>query len=601
MTEPLSRDKQRTYGQFETPVDVADLILAFCLRHPNDRLLDPSCGTGAFLARAARLQRWLAGGELPPGRLWGVELDPSAAQQAAATLPQAHIITGDFFTLEPWSAQPFDAVVGNPPYVRAEWFEQLQAQAQQLAIFDDRQQQDEEESGVASNPARSRTTHQIQAAALGRRAGLHAYFFVHSTAFLRQGGRLGFVVSNSWLDVAYGQRLKQYLLEHYKILALIESNVERWFSQAKVNTCVIVLERCEINEQRRSNRVRLVQLRRPLAELIPYEVGTRERLSHLERLSARLLPASDGASSDLSVRVVEQTALSASERWGVALRAPAVQRRGTRQTPARPLADWLTVKRGHTSGANAFFYLDRETAAEWAIEAQFLRPLLKSLRSVNGRQVGAQDCAFQLLSIDSSDDLTGTAAEAYVRHGEAQGLHRRRTCANRTTWYRLPPLARPDLLLAKGVWARHFAPQLMESLQFDQQLYGLYLHEGVDALTAVALLNSAWFALQLELHGRVNLGEGVLWLAAYELAAIRLPDPRYLPDSQVAALQEAATVLLGERVMVLDQAESSPAWHSLNEVMTEVMGFSAADGEAVTAALLERVRARQAKAGQISR
>ena len=55
-------DKQRTFGQYETPPDVADLLLSFCLRRPNDRLLDPSCGTGAFLARAEKLQGWLASG-----------------------------------------------------------------------------------------------------------------------------------------------------------------------------------------------------------------------------------------------------------------------------------------------------------------------------------------------------------------------------------------------------------------------------------------------------------------------------------------------------------------------------------------------------------
>lgn len=41
--------KQRTWGQYATPTDVADLLLGFCLRRPADRLLDPSCGDGALL------------------------------------------------------------------------------------------------------------------------------------------------------------------------------------------------------------------------------------------------------------------------------------------------------------------------------------------------------------------------------------------------------------------------------------------------------------------------------------------------------------------------------------------------------------------------
>ncbi|MEJ2750661.1 MAG: hypothetical protein P8183_22560 [Anaerolineae bacterium] len=68
-------EKQRTLGQFETPPDVADLLLGFCLRQPSDWLLDPSCGDGAFLQRADLWRRWLADSpaDVPPDRLWGVD------------------------------------------------------------------------------------------------------------------------------------------------------------------------------------------------------------------------------------------------------------------------------------------------------------------------------------------------------------------------------------------------------------------------------------------------------------------------------------------------------------------------------------------------
>ena len=74
-------DKQRRWGQFYTAPEVVDLILGFCLRRPTDRLLDPSCGRGAFLTRAARYQRWLANASVtaPGETLWGVEIDPAAA------------------------------------------------------------------------------------------------------------------------------------------------------------------------------------------------------------------------------------------------------------------------------------------------------------------------------------------------------------------------------------------------------------------------------------------------------------------------------------------------------------------------------------------
>ena len=73
--------KRRTWGQFATPTDVADVLLGFCLRRPSDRLLDPSCGDGALRRRAARWRAWLSEqAAAPPGEaLSGVELDEEAA------------------------------------------------------------------------------------------------------------------------------------------------------------------------------------------------------------------------------------------------------------------------------------------------------------------------------------------------------------------------------------------------------------------------------------------------------------------------------------------------------------------------------------------
>jgi type I restriction-modification system DNA methylase subunit len=344
-------EKQRTFGQFDTPADVADLLLGFCLSRPSDRLLDPSCGIGAFLTRAARYQGWLSDGRPPENQLWGIELDSAAALQAQAAVPEATITESNFFAQRPGSLRPFDAIIGNPPYTRAEWISDLgdtQMLAQQMSIFEP---DSNSQSKGATNPK----------GILNRRAGLHAHFFIHGTQFLREGGRFGFVVPNSWLDVAYGERLKQYLLDHYKIIALIESNVERWFDQAKVNTCLVVLEKCGDAQSRAGNLVRLIRLRRPLEHLLVYEDKDDRRWTQIERLTTRMLPGSSQETGDLTVRVLPQKMLLPKEKWGVALRAPLVFWQGRQQVIARPLEKWANVQRGYTTGANNFFYFDQET------------------------------------------------------------------------------------------------------------------------------------------------------------------------------------------------------------------------------------------------
>ena len=54
----ISASERRRFGQFYTSPDVVDLISAFCIRRPDDRVLDPACGGGTFLVRA--YCRWSA-------------------------------------------------------------------------------------------------------------------------------------------------------------------------------------------------------------------------------------------------------------------------------------------------------------------------------------------------------------------------------------------------------------------------------------------------------------------------------------------------------------------------------------------------------------
>jgi hypothetical protein len=53
----IPSEERHNFGQYFTDSDVVDLILKFCLRHENDKTLDPSCGSGTFLVRAYQHKR----------------------------------------------------------------------------------------------------------------------------------------------------------------------------------------------------------------------------------------------------------------------------------------------------------------------------------------------------------------------------------------------------------------------------------------------------------------------------------------------------------------------------------------------------------------
>src|SRR5512137_617636 len=81
--------ERRHWGRFYTAPASADLILRLCLRQAADRVLDPSCGAGIFLSRAATLKC-----QLDPRHdlitlgeeLWGVEVDRESAEEASQNL-----------------------------------------------------------------------------------------------------------------------------------------------------------------------------------------------------------------------------------------------------------------------------------------------------------------------------------------------------------------------------------------------------------------------------------------------------------------------------------------------------------------------------------
>jgi len=142
-------------------------------------------------------------------------------------------------------------------------------------------------------------------------------------------------------------------------------------------------------------------------------------------------------------------------------------------------------------------------------------------------------------------------------------------------------------------------PVVEGALAVDQQIYRLSPVEGVSPGAAAALLNSAWFALQCELRGRVNLGDGVLWLAAYELAQMPLPDPRALDagrrDELAARFDRLAALPLSEAADL-----RHPDRWALDEFVFDLLGLAAGERDAARAALGDRLAERRERARHVA-
>ena len=274
----ISPAERRRFGQFYTSPDVVDLINAFCIRSRDDRVLDPACGGGTFLVRAYSRKHALAqspGG--PPvshesllSEIFGIDIAAFPAQLSTINLAVRHLsdeanyprvardsffnaqagiplydipLTGD--SVRSIALDEVDAVVGNPPYIRQESINKV-------------------------DKDNYRNLHEMEwpgQTGLSGRSDIYAYFFSHAAHLLKPGGYLGFVTSVGWLDTEYGFRLQEFFLRNFRIVAVIESQVEKWFEDARVTTAVTILQREPDSAKRDASPVRFIQLRKPLAEI----------------------------------------------------------------------------------------------------------------------------------------------------------------------------------------------------------------------------------------------------------------------------------------------------------------------------------------------
>ncbi len=300
----ISPEERHKFGQHYTNEDLVDLMNAFCIRRGEAAVLDPSCGSGSFLVRAyyrkSHLDKGLTNQELIAG-LYGCDINPFPAHLATLNLASRNISNEEnypriarknFFTVNPnevfcrlptrlrdEKGKPeyeniklpqLDAVIGNPPYVRYQDIPK------------------KKDTGVIPDQTREHLLKKVATALLPAdlhgQSDLHLYFWPVAGQFLKPDGWFGFLTSSSWLDARYGFALQKWLLENFRVIAIIESADEPWFEDARVKTCVTIARRCTDAANRDDNLVRFVRLSRPLGGLLGKRETEEERQNSAEKL-----------------------------------------------------------------------------------------------------------------------------------------------------------------------------------------------------------------------------------------------------------------------------------------------------------------------------
>jgi type I restriction-modification system DNA methylase subunit len=634
----ISPEERHRFGQHFTGPDAVDLINSFCIRKADAVVLDPACGSGSFLVRAYYRKRALDTKRSHLsilGELFGCDISLYPAHLATLNLAAREINDEanyprisrrdffDFSAKKPFCEIPgyasseklsitlplLDAVVGNPPYVRQEKIDKKQKP--RLAGLMDAA---------------------FKGTKLSGRADLHCYFWPHAAQFLKEGAHFGFLTSAQWLDVDYGFALQRWMLRHFKIIAIMESSTERWFPDARVKTCIAILERCSDEVQRRENLVRFVRFEQPLADIIGVEAtgGVGKEAEEGERLRQkaidqvrdviekcatnlhdnrwRILIKRQGDLWDEGVRAgevlkdtpIDETtneddendsesvgnsqALAANAqrdyvagKWGRYLRAPDLYFEITQRFRDRfiPLGELTDIKRGITSGCDAFFMPQDVTSTLLAkyqddkefhevtgvsrqevtngkllivkdgadtyhpIEPEYVAPEVHSLMKIDRPVVQASDLDRVVVLVSGPlSNIEKTHAYNYIKYGEqaiyksgkskAVPVPQRSTCAAREPWYDLTKLSKPSFAFwPKGSQYRHIVIHNPSNLIGNCRLNCMIPLKNSEWNPTIfaGILNSTIVALWGQFYGRYTGTEGAMELMVLDVNLIEVPKP----------------------------------------------------------------------------
>src|SRR5690554_3068825 len=121
---------EKLRGGFYTPEPIAAFILKWGINGCSSYdILEPSCGDGVFLEQLKEQKHKF-------NKITAVEFDEAEAEKADnIQLENKTVINTDFHLYCNETTERFDFVVGNPPYIRYQYFDEAQ-QIEAAKIFE---------------------------------------------------------------------------------------------------------------------------------------------------------------------------------------------------------------------------------------------------------------------------------------------------------------------------------------------------------------------------------------------------------------------------------------------------------------------------------
>ena len=460
---------QKLRGAYYTPPVIARFILQWGINGSSDlNILEPSCGDGVFL-------ECIANDKMLYNSVTAVEYEEEEAMKARAiTLHDSEVVNADFHRFCLDTDKRFNLVVGNPPFIRYQYYNPEQ---QKLA----------DEIFKRSKLKRTKLTN------------AWVTFVVGCSQLLTETGKMGFVIPSEVLMVMYAQQLRQYLAKNFNKITII-SFENLVFEEIQQEVGLLLCEKNSTDEH--------------LIEHI--EVKDADGLLSLDPHRLKFPTKKiDFHTDKWTYYFLEKEELDLLEK--VKCNMPSI-------------ATYANVEVGITTGANDYFTIPKSIVDLYNLE-EYARPMVGRSVQVNSLCFTNKDwqtnvdseAKAHLLVFPSGVKKNGNdGVRAYIENGEKEGVNKGYKTGIRDEWYIIPSIKLSDaLFLRRNNQYPKFVLNEAKAYTTDT-MHRVFIKEGVNKKAFVASYYNSLSFTFAEILGR-NFGGGCLELMPSEVGGIYMP------------------------------------------------------------------------------
>lgn len=537
---------QKLRGGFYTEPAIAAFLARWVKTSKPKTILEPSCGDGAFLdaieeARITSLKQITA-----------CELNDEEADKATGrtSLP-VKVRKIDFlrwYLLFAQNGEGFDAVVGNPPFIR---YQYLAAEQQLLA---------EKIFGQLRLPFTKHTNAWVP-------------FVLASIRLLRPGGRLAMVIPSEIFHIPHAQSLRRYLAEQCSKILILDPE-EIWFDDTLQGTVLLMAEKKHDMSEKSQG-----------VAIIP--VKSRDALCRNP--------------DDYFQNAAYTNGVTIEGKWMpvfLSLRERALLAELKARDDVKKFADIASVDVGIVTGANKFFLVPDSTVSEFALQ-RWAHPMFGRSDHVKGMVYSDLDhemnketglpANFLWFKEEQIEKLPDNV-RGYLKIGLSQKLHTRFKCRTRKIWYKVPSVYSAPVAMLKRA---HHYPRLVLNTADAYTTDTAYRIEPIGIKPEALVLGfvNSLTCLTAEMEGR-HYGGGVLELVPSEIERLLVPvikatsaelkaaDKRFRGSTNDSEfLRKQDILVLGKLgVSRADQESLHNAWVKLRDRRHRVPSQESADG-----------------------